>query len=205
MVGGSRRLAASASKGPSARLGSVAGGSTMKRRQEMLRGINTGDAVLLLGGDLSVTVVQAQGLAGPSKSTHPFARVHINEPFPTSAGALVRQNGAGSWAGGRAALACRRAWALPALPAAHPPPPPYLAAPRADEARAKQTTVVWQSCDPVWDEQLVFRDVCAASELQVEMWDLGGNRSTAQLDKLAQNPSGAAGRRGGQGRRLERG
>jgi preprotein translocase subunit YajC len=32
----------------------------MKRRQEMLRGINTGDAVLLLGGDLNVTVVQAQ-------------------------------------------------------------------------------------------------------------------------------------------------
>jgi preprotein translocase subunit YajC len=32
----------------------------MQRRQEMLRGINTGDAVLLLGGDLNVTVVQAQ-------------------------------------------------------------------------------------------------------------------------------------------------
>lgn len=53
----------------------------------MLRGINTGDAVLLLGGDLSVTVVQAQGLAGQPKSTHPFARVRIVEPFPTSGGA----------------------------------------------------------------------------------------------------------------------
>lgn len=65
----------------------------MKRRQEMLRGINTGDAVLLLGGDLNVTVVQAQGLAGSSKSTHPFARVHVNEPFPTNAGMWVGRMG----------------------------------------------------------------------------------------------------------------
>ncbi len=26
---------------------------------------------------------------------------------------------------------------------------------------------------------------------QVEIWDLGGNRSTAQMDKLTHNPSGA--------------
>jgi hypothetical protein len=85
-----------------------------------------------------------QGLYGTAKSTHPFARVYISEPFPTS----------------------------------------------SDDERGKQTTVVWQSIDPVWDEQLMFRDVCAASELVVEMWDLGGTRSTTQLNKLAQNPSG---------------
>ena len=59
-----------------------------------------------------------------------------------------------------------------------------------EDERAKQTTVVWQSADPVWDEQLVFRDVCAASELVVELWDLGGTRSTSQLNRLTQNPSG---------------
>jgi hypothetical protein len=59
---GTRRLAASASKGAQlgGRLAGSSGSNTMKRRQEMLRGINTGDAVLLLGGDLNVTVVQAQ-------------------------------------------------------------------------------------------------------------------------------------------------
>ena len=70
-------------------------------------------------------------------------------------------------------------------------PPPPCPPDRAEEERAKQTTVVWQSVDPVWDEQLVFRDVCAASELVVEMWDLGGTRSSSQLNKLTQNPSGA--------------
>lgn len=59
-----------------------------------------------------------------------------------------------------------------------------------DEDRAKQTTVVWQSLDPVWDEQLIFRDVCAASELVVELFDLGGTRSSAQLNKLTSNPAG---------------
>lgn len=91
-----------------------------------------------------------QGLAGPSKSTHPFARVYISEPFPTT----------------------------------------------HDDERGKQTSVVWQSSDPVWDEALLFRDVCAAAELAVELWDLGGTRSTAQLNRLAQNPSGE-GRGGG--------
>lgn len=36
----------------------------------------------------------------------------------------------------------------------------------------------------------MFRDVCAASELGVELWDLGGSRSAAQLNRLAQMPSG---------------
>ena len=62
-VAGTRRLAASQSKsqhgGQAGRTTSMTS-ATMQRRQEMLRGINTGDAVLLLGGDLSVTVVQAQ-------------------------------------------------------------------------------------------------------------------------------------------------
>ena len=63
---GTRRLAASTSKGPREGRGSLGGGggsstaATMQRRQEMLRGINSGDAVLLLGGDLNVTVVSAQ-------------------------------------------------------------------------------------------------------------------------------------------------
>lgn len=116
-----------------------------KRRQEMLRGMAEGDAVLLIGGDLNVTVVQAQGLAG-GKTINCFARVHVREPFPTAV---------------------------------------------ADEERAKQTSVIWQSGEPVWDEQLGFRDVCAASELAVELWDLGGTRSSSQLQRLTANPSGA--------------
>lgn len=63
-VVGTRRLAASLSKTGMLRQasggGSAAGPTNMQRRQEMLRNINTGDAVLLLGGDLNVTVVQAQ-------------------------------------------------------------------------------------------------------------------------------------------------
>ena len=40
-----------------------------------------------------------------------------------------------------------------------PPLPPFP----SEEERSKQTNVVWSSCDPVWDEALLFRDVCAAS------------------------------------------
>jgi len=118
--------------------------SAVARRQELLKLMSDGDAVLLIGGDLNVTVVQARDLAGASRSTHPFARVHIRDPVP---------------------------------------PPPT-------EERSKQTSVVWQTVDPVWDEQLLFRDVCAASELVVELWDLGGTKSTAQLNALALNSAG---------------
>lgn len=115
----------------------------LRRRQELLRGVADSDAVLLIGGDLNVTVVQANNVSGSGRNTHPFARVRIKDPVPSG---------------------------------------------QQDE-RAKQTTVVWQSIDPVWDEQLVFRDVCAASEMIVELWDLGGTRSSAQLNKLAANPA----------------
>lgn len=128
---GTRRLAASASKGPVGRHGSaVAGQSTMKRRQEMLRGINTGDAVLLLGGDLNVTVVQAQGLAGSAKSTHPFARVHVVEPFPVSDGESWRGGGSSGPACG---CACIHAARLP--PSNHPPFEPPSARCRRGGAR----------------------------------------------------------------------
>ena len=60
--------------------------AALQRRQELLRGMTDGDAVLLIGGDLSVTVEQAQGLWGGAKNTHPFARVSILEPFPTADG-----------------------------------------------------------------------------------------------------------------------
>jgi len=70
------------------------------------------------------------------------------------------------------------------------PFPPWPGLPAPDEPRAKQTSVIWGNLDPVWDEQLMFRDVCAASELGVELWDLGGSRSATQLNKLSQNPSG---------------
>lgn len=43
----------------------------------------------------------------------------------------------------------------------------WCAALPAEDSRAKQTSVVWQTCNPVWDESLVFRDVCTASELVV--------------------------------------
>ena len=57
------------------------------RTHTQLRAMADDDAVLLIGGDLSVTVVLAQGLAGNPKATHAFARVHIIEPFPTNEGA----------------------------------------------------------------------------------------------------------------------
>ena len=55
--------------------------SLVQRRQELLRGMTDGDAVLLIGGALTVTVEQAQGLYGSSKYTHPFARITVMEPF----------------------------------------------------------------------------------------------------------------------------
>jgi hypothetical protein len=85
-VVGTRRLAASLSKTGMLRQasggGSAAGPTNMQRRQEMLRNINTGDAVLLLGGDLNVTVVQAQvcgvcvGVGGSSQGAS-IARVWV--------------------------------------------------------------------------------------------------------------------------------
>lgn len=65
----------------------------LQGRQELLRGMTDGDAVLLIGGDLTVTVEQAQGLWGVSKDTHPFARVTVLEPFPTDTGVV-------GWVGG---------------------------------------------------------------------------------------------------------
>jgi hypothetical protein len=116
--------------------------ASLAHRQELLRLMADGDAVLLVGGDLNVTIVQAKNLAGVPRSTHPFARIRIQDPVP----------------------------------------PPDV------EERTKQSSVVWQSTDPVWDEQLLFRDVCAASELVVELWDLGGTKSAVQLNALGTNP-----------------
>lgn len=263
---GTRTLAASASKlardrggtGPPA----AAGVSGWKRRQDLLRGINSGDAVLLLGGDLNVTVVQAQVGQGRLRGISSLcARVGCS---PSQACMLVfhlMPLALPSVPIPLPALLCRACTAAPKAPtpllastsrspsppqpvrtpphrpapcALHlaassaprpappchvygrsgaelltqacprdvPPPPPPLSTPA--EERAKQTTVVWQSCDPVWDEQLLFRDVCAASELGVELWDLGGTRSAAQLHRLAQNPSGRWHRVGRRGRRLAR-
>lgn len=153
----------------------------LQRRQELLRGMTDGDAVLLIGGDLTVTVEQAQGLWGSAKSTHPFARVSVLEPFPTDDGALGgwwvvvvcvlwnnrrrrrTEAGGGQWlaqpllclasnarAGGPGCVSFGKQ-TLQLLPIA------------GGDDRSKQTTVVWSSLDPLWDEQLVFRDVCAAS------------------------------------------
>lgn len=116
----------------------------MNRRQELLKNLIEGDAILLVGGDMNVTLVQARDLQGNHRSTHSFARVRIRDAVPGPEG----------------------------------------------DSRAKQTSVVWQSTDPIWDEQLVFRDVCVASELVVELWDLGGTRSTKQLNALSADPSG---------------
>lgn len=121
-----------------------AGNLTITRRQELLKNLVDGDMVLLVGGDLNVTVVQARDLYGNARITHAFARVRVRDAVPPPEG----------------------------------------------EPRAKQTSVIWQSLDPIWDEQLLFKDVCVASELVVEVWDLGGTRSTKQMNALTSNPSG---------------
>lgn len=113
----------------------------INKRQELLKGIIVGDANLLVGGDLNITVVQAQNLFGSQRNTHAFARVRVRDAIPLLEG----------------------------------------------DERAKQTSVIWQSVDPIWDELVVFRDVCVASELVVELWDLGGTRSSKQLKDLSLN------------------
>lgn len=117
----------------------------INQRQEILKSLIVGDANLLVGGDLNITVVQAQQLMGSQRNTHAFSRVRVRDAIPPPDG----------------------------------------------DMRAKQTSVVWQSVDPIWDEQVIFKDVCVASELVVEIWDLGGTRSTKQMKALSLNPSGA--------------
>ena len=107
----------------------------INRRQELLKRLIVGDANLLVGGDLNITVVQAQNLSGAQRTTHSFARVRVRDAIP----------------------------------------------PAEDNDRSKQTSVVWQSLDPIWDEQLVFKDVCVASEVVVELWDLGGTKPSNQI------------------------
>lgn len=50
------------------------------------------------------------------------------------------------------------------------------------------TNVLWQSTAPEWEEALFFREICAASELAVEVWDVGGSRKSEQLQRLAAEP-----------------
>lgn len=110
---------------------------------ELFQVMASSDAVLLIGGDLNVTICRAQNLHGHAESTHPFARLKIAEPYPSA----------------------------------------------LDEQRAKQTSVIWQTNNPIWEEEILFRDVCAASELIVELWDLGGTKSAAQLSALSSRPA----------------
>ena len=120
-----------------------AGKIDTNRKQKLLKDILIGDANLLVGGDLNITVVQAQNLTGAQRNTHAFARVRVRDAVP----------------------------------------------PPEDDERAKQTSVIWQSVDPIWDEQVIFKDVCVASELVVELWDLGGTRSSKQLKALSLDPA----------------
>ena len=41
----------------------------------------------------------------------------------------------------------------------------------------------------VFSSSSAFRDVSAASELLLELWDIGGTRGAKQLQKLSQDPS----------------
>lgn len=124
---------------------------------------------------------QLQGLAGQPKSTHAFARVYINEPFPSEGGegqgreeevhVCVRAEGHCLVLSSLGCLVrirwlhCCAATLKFTLNHCHCCLPLTPAAP--EDPRAKQTSVVWQTCSPVWDESLVFRDVCTASELVV--------------------------------------
>ncbi|KAK9867091.1 hypothetical protein WJX84_006946 [Apatococcus fuscideae] len=59
---------------------------------------------------------------------------------------------------------------------------------RIGKQTQQQTNVIWSSCNPVWEEALSFREVSAASELVVDLLDLGGSRQGKQLEKLAKDP-----------------
>ena len=50
------------------------------------------------------------------------------------------------------------------------------------------TNVLWQTVSPEWDEAVFFREICAASELVVEVWDVGGSKKSEQLQRLAEEP-----------------
>ncbi len=53
---------------------------------QLMRSAAEGDSALLLGGDLIVTVHQAEELCGQERLTHPFARVRAFDYVATMAG-----------------------------------------------------------------------------------------------------------------------
>ncbi|KAK9800258.1 hypothetical protein WJX73_008605 [Symbiochloris irregularis] len=100
----------------------------------MMRQAVDGDSALLLGGDLLVSIREAEGLKGTERYTHTFARVRVG-------------------------------------------------------AQYQLTSVQWASLAPQWDEVLTFRDVSAAAELVLELWDVGGLRNAKHLEVLANDPN----------------
>lgn len=175
------------------------------RRQDMLRGLSGPDARLLIGGDLTVTVVSAEGLYGIPRSTHAFARVHVRQPLGSNAGWEGASSSSIAMAAGRRVMKGLKKTPLPSPLVQEMGARAHRRSTRrasefgsgttsvlvpGEEEMSGQTNVVWQSTDPVWEESLLFRDVCAVSELEVEVFDLGGSRNSEQLEKLAHSPQG---------------
>ncbi len=103
---------------------------------------------LVLGGGLNVTVLEAVGLQGTTDGVCSFAKVGVTDPYQTlfnpMASSVVPVGKAERWPGLQARV-----------------------------LQEQQTPVLWQSNAPKWDCLLQFRDVCAASELVLDLYDVG--------------------------------
>eukprot|EP00892_Ulva_mutabilis_P007162 jgi/Ulvmu1/4818/UM020_0103.1 len=51
------------------------------------------------------------------------------------------------------------------------------------EEQLQHTTVLWNSDDPTWNESFTFFEMCAASELKAELWDIWSKNTAAKVDE----------------------
>lgn len=103
---------------------------------------------LVLGGGLNVTVLEAVGLQGTTDGVCSFAKVGVTDPYQTLFNPMATSV---------AVVGKAERW--PGL--------------QARVLQEQQTPVLWQSNAPKWDCLLQFRDVCAASELVLDLYDVG--------------------------------
>ena len=160
---------------------------------QLLQSAAEGDSALLLGGDLIVTVHRAEQLCGQERLTHPFARV--SSPWRQRAVVLDAYLHRDAKYSGCLCLGAtsRARWEAIMLAAHSGTQHRYqgwlgctLQVRVGDQTNI--TNVLWQTVSPEWDEAVFFREICAASELVVEVWDVGGSKKSEQLQRLAEEP-----------------